>query len=102
MKSDAPRSVGILLATVVLIVSLAPASVRAQEKTAIGTEVVLKPGASVKVGTKVVDPGKSHRIYSVERINGALRQARLFVGDEARIVPVAIDYLTNPDSPWAL
>jgi tetratricopeptide (TPR) repeat protein len=54
----------------VFISSLQTTTVRAQTAPSIGTEVVLKAGASLKLGEQVVDAGKIHRIYQVKQTNG--------------------------------
>jgi hypothetical protein len=54
----------------VLVVSFAPAFARGQaNKPAIGTEVVPRPGAVLKVGARVVETGKTPHIDAVERTN---------------------------------
>jgi tetratricopeptide (TPR) repeat protein len=59
------------LLQVVGIVSVSFANVAgAQTTPAVGTRVVIKAGATLKVGDTVVDTGKSHRIYNIERTNG--------------------------------
>jgi tetratricopeptide (TPR) repeat protein len=68
VSSHACRNVSIAL--LVLISSLQPATLRAQTSPAIGSEVVLKAGASLRLGDQVVDAGKMHRIYQVKQTNG--------------------------------
>ncbi len=61
------------MAMVVVMPSSPRAVVRAQAARAIGTQVVIKPGGSLKVRDNVVDSGKSHRIYTIERSEGEWR-----------------------------
>lgn len=55
----------------VLVSSFSTTIVRGQAPPpAIGSQVVIKAGAVLKVGDQVVDTGKAHHIYRVERADG--------------------------------
>jgi tetratricopeptide (TPR) repeat protein len=99
-----------------LLVALAsaaapPAAHAANAPPAVGTSVVIRGGATIKVGEKVVDTGKSHRVYKVDRVNGEwLWLVSGQVAGWARAVDViafdkAIDLYTdeikrNPHTAW--
>ncbi len=70
MPFDSHRRTNTAVLVIVLLTAAPPRSVRAQTLPPVGSEVVVKPGVSLKVGDAVVDTGTSPRIYKVERSNG--------------------------------
>src|SRR3954447_13656811 len=71
MPSHNDQRMGAIRIIAVLVVSFAPTLVRGQATTpAIGTRVVIKPGAVLKVGDRVVDTGRADHSYAVERADG--------------------------------
>ncbi len=113
MSLDAPtRTVpAIVIVPILFLVSSPGTELRAQTGPAVGTRVVIKGGASLKVGEQVVDTGASHRVYQVEKTNGDWRW--LVSGKtagwarSADVIPLteAIDYYKleierNPHAAW--
>jgi tetratricopeptide (TPR) repeat protein len=71
MISHTLRRVRTVPMIAVLAAAFAPGFVRGQATApAIGTKAVIKPGAVLKVGDRVVDAGKGPSIYVVDRANG--------------------------------
>jgi tetratricopeptide (TPR) repeat protein len=65
------KRIVVVLSLTVFVIGLPTAPVQgAAAPPAIGTRVVINAGAVLKVGDQVVDTGKAHRIYTVERANG--------------------------------
>jgi tetratricopeptide (TPR) repeat protein len=98
----------------VLVMGLAPANGRGQASSPppIGTRVVIKAGAVLKLGNRVVDTGKAHHIYTVERVNGTwlwlISGTVSGWAQAADVVPFdqAIDLYTgeikrDPNAAWA-
>ena len=88
-----------------------PICAQSAAPTPAGAKVVLKVGASLKVGEQVVDTGQSHRVYIVERtqgewrwlvsgkIAGWARSADIIPLDEADEFYTA-EITKNPHAPW--
>jgi tetratricopeptide (TPR) repeat protein len=100
-----------VLLVVVVLTSWAPRRAGAQPAPAVGTTVVIKAGAVLKVDDKVVDTGQIHRTYTVQRAQGAwIWLVSGQVAGWARAADVmplsqAIDFYTaeierNPHAPW--
>jgi tetratricopeptide (TPR) repeat protein len=70
MPFDVRQGTTITRLVLVFLASLAPTLARGQAAPEVGTPVVLKPGAGLRVGEKVVDSGSTHRVYKVERSEG--------------------------------
>jgi tetratricopeptide (TPR) repeat protein len=73
MSLHSPQKTPPAIAMLMFMISMLLTSVSAGADPAVGTQVVIKPGASLKVGTQVVDTGMSHRIYQVEQVSGDWR-----------------------------
>jgi tetratricopeptide (TPR) repeat protein len=67
-----PGAVDVALAVLSIVsAAMATATARGEEPAAaIGSRVVMRAGAELKVGDAVVDTAKSHHIYTVTRENG--------------------------------
>jgi tetratricopeptide (TPR) repeat protein len=65
------QRIGAVRIVAVLVVLFAPALVRGQATApAVGSRVLIKPGAVLKVGDRVVHTGKAEHPYTVERADG--------------------------------
>src|SRR5438874_13839456 len=71
MLSHSGRRMEAVTLITVLVMASSPTLVRGQATApAIGTRVVLRPGAVLMVGDRVVDAGGANHLYAVERANG--------------------------------
>jgi Tfp pilus assembly protein PilF len=107
-----PRNLVFTLLSV-LAMGPAPAVVGAKPAApAIGARVLIKGGAVLKVGDQVVDTGRAHRIYTIERVSGdwlwLISGAVSGWAQSEDVVPFdqAIDLFTgeigrNPNAAWA-
>jgi tetratricopeptide (TPR) repeat protein len=62
-----------ILLVVVFLASWGERRACSQSAAPAGPQVVLKVGATLKIGEKVVDTGQSHRVYTVEQAQGNWR-----------------------------
>jgi tetratricopeptide (TPR) repeat protein len=66
-KTAGRRSLHALL---LVLVSLSSSRAGAQSPPALGTTVVIKATASLKVGDTVIETGQNHRVYKLDRASG--------------------------------
>jgi tetratricopeptide (TPR) repeat protein len=71
-RAGSPRIALTIIVTLALgVILFSPAAlVRAQTAPKVGTQVVLKAGASLKVGNTIVERDTVRRVYTVEQSNG--------------------------------
>jgi tetratricopeptide (TPR) repeat protein len=111
-----PMQAAPFVVALVAVAVLVPASTRAQTAdtaaAAVGSRVVIKLGAVLKVGDQVVDTGRAHHIYTIEKINdgwfwlvsggvkGWAQRADVVTLDQA-IAHCTSEIEKNPNAPWA-